>query len=57
MTQEWQCCFCGRAIDPKKEKRVEIAVTYDDDAQQGFMAHESCLKAKLDPSVPVPIDD
>mgnify|MGYP001556743164 CR=1 FL=1 len=57
MIQEWQCCFCGRKIDLKKENQVEIAVTYDDGGQQGLMAHEACLKKKLDPSVSVPIDD
>ena len=44
------CCFCGEAI--RGERHQDIVLPFPDGSTQHFVAHGSCLRARLHPDVP-----
>jgi len=58
----YQCCFCGKTIEPDKVEPLLLAVSersaWDaesgevDDARQALYAHADCLGGRLHKTVP-----
>lgn len=45
-----QCCFCGKPIADEKPQSVKVET---DAGEQRMFAHASCLRDRLDPSIPL----
>lgn len=45
-----QCCFCGKPIAGEKPQSVKVET---DGGEQRMFAHASCLRDRLDPSIPL----
>jgi hypothetical protein len=57
MTLQYQCCFCGTAIEPISPDVGSLLYTSNWDkskdlqSNQALYCHSTCLQAKLHPSV------
>ncbi len=57
LVPDWQCCFCGDAVDSKPPDPCRMVMTFNEgnkDASQEVACHVSCLKQHLHKSVVVP---
>ena len=46
-----KCCFCGKPIADETPQSVRVEA--EGGGEQRFFAHASCLRDRLDPSVPL----
>ena len=49
----FQCCFCGKPIDPRFPDPVVLTIALPDGAEQRLYCHWEHLREAVHPSVPL----
>jgi hypothetical protein len=47
----FQCCFCGKGIEPVAPDPVQLVIPFQDGSSQHIFTHVACLRRLLHPLI------